>query len=146
MRFNNAVTLAVSRIQLKFELENIHTTKKVRRLYSSTSINKNTSPFFLLCIHHIFGKAMAQRRLIVVLAITAVLLVSQCVSVRVRFCSGIDLSGTCATKNVEIGMFRTKCEDFPWRFRWIFTARSVKVEGSFFTGCHSVCRLHKSDR
>lgn len=72
--------------------------------------------------------------------------VSPSEGVRVTFCSGPDLTGTCATKNVEIGMFRNKCEDFPFRFRWFFTARSVKVETNFFGVCSAVCRLHQSDR
>lgn len=80
-----------------------------------------------------------------VLIVVLSLFISNSEGVRVTFCSGLDLSGSCATKNVEIGMFRNKCEDFPFRFRWFYTARSVKVEGSFFGGC-AVCRLHTSDR
>ncbi|XP_021952859.1 uncharacterized protein LOC110849731 [Folsomia candida] len=64
---------------------------------------------------------------------------------RVTFCSGIDQTGSCATKNVEIGRFTTKCEDFPFRFRWFLTARSVKIENSLMNGCNSTCRLHTSD-
>jgi len=65
---------------------------------------------------------------------------------RVTFCSEANLGGICATKNVESGYFRNKCEDFPFRFRWFWTARSVKVESNLFGGCPATCRLHTSDR
>jgi len=66
--------------------------------------------------------------------------------VRVTFCSEANLGGTCATKNVERGIFSNKCEDFPFRFRWFWTARSVKVVTNLLGGCPATCRLYSSKR
>jgi len=63
-------------------------------------------------------------------------------AIDVKFCSEPNFEGSCATKSYD----SYKCEHLPWRFRWIYNVRSVKVKSNFFGICNSECELHTSER
>lgn len=59
-------------------------------------------------------------------------------AIKVKFCSEPNFEGSCATKTYD----PWKCEHLPWRFRWIYDVRSVKIQPSFFGSCRTHCELH----
>lgn len=62
-------------------------------------------------------------------------------AIDVKFCSEPNFEGSCATKEYD----SRKCEHLPWRFRWIYNVRSVKVKPGFFGGCNANCELHTKE-
>lgn len=72
-------------------------------------------------------------------AILSFILVSNAIDVKV--CSEPNFEGSCATKEYD----SQKCEHLPWRFRWIYNVRSVKIRPSFFGVCNAQCELHTKE-
>lgn len=62
-------------------------------------------------------------------------------AIDVKFCSEPNFEGSCATKEYD----SQKCEHLPWRFRWIYNVRSVKIKPSFFGVCNAACELHTKE-
>lgn len=62
-------------------------------------------------------------------------------AIEVKFCSEPNFEGSCATKTYD----SQKCEHLPWRFRWIYSVRSIKIKPSFFGVCNAQCELHTKE-
>jgi len=59
-------------------------------------------------------------------------------SIDVKFCSEPHFQGSCATKDYD----NMKCEHLPWRFRWIYNVKSMRVKSNFLGICNAQCELH----